>query len=356
MAPSLSAIICTHHRYPVLAHAIASLLAQGLDAGGFEIIVVDNSPDQAQAARFGAAYQNIANLRYLCEPVVGLAHARNVGIAQAAARIVAFIDDDAIAAPGWAQAILDGFAQNGARLGALGGPVRPRWPGPRPRWLGDDLLFYLGLVDWGNTRHEITPGRGLVGCNMALDKQLVLDLGGFSNNLGRKGDDSILLSGEEAALLARIEASGRSICYTPDAAVEHVIDPERLTQRWFRRRAAWEAVSNCVIDPAQAMVSAAACHAQLRAARTPEAYAAFDAPLDDPGEFSAAVRAVYCATLVALSGGALPLEETGSARRAWRNAALRGGVFTALARRSYTAGLARLGLKTYRRFLKRRAG
>ena len=50
---ALSAVICTYNRYDLLPEAIESLVEQDLPAGSLEIIVVDNSPDQACAARFG---------------------------------------------------------------------------------------------------------------------------------------------------------------------------------------------------------------------------------------------------------------------------------------------------------------
>jgi len=36
--------------------------------------------------------------------------------------------------------------------------------------------------------------------------------------------------------------------YAPKALVEHVIPSERLTQSWFRRRAAWQAVSDLLSE------------------------------------------------------------------------------------------------------------
>src|SRR6516165_6307285 len=86
---ALSAVICTYNRYDLLPAAIESLVNQNLPADSFEIIVVDNSPDQAGATRFGERYSGLSNLTYLVEPKPGLSNARNKGTAAALGRIVA---------------------------------------------------------------------------------------------------------------------------------------------------------------------------------------------------------------------------------------------------------------------------
>src|SRR6516162_4374465 len=86
---ALSAVICTYNRYDLLPEAIESLVKQDVPPGLFEFIVVDNSPDQAGAARFGQRYSGLSNLTYLVEPKPGLSNARNKGTAAALGRIVA---------------------------------------------------------------------------------------------------------------------------------------------------------------------------------------------------------------------------------------------------------------------------
>jgi hypothetical protein len=45
-------------------------------------------------------------------------------------------------------------------------------------------------------------------------------------------------------------AKGSRLIYAPEAIVEHLVPAERLNQSWFRRRAAWQAVSDYLLDPA----------------------------------------------------------------------------------------------------------
>ena len=44
-----------------------------------------------------------------------------------------FLDDDAVARPGWLQGYRDGFALNETVV-AIGGAIKPRWEVRRPRW------------------------------------------------------------------------------------------------------------------------------------------------------------------------------------------------------------------------------
>jgi GT2 family glycosyltransferase/glycosyltransferase involved in cell wall biosynthesis len=246
---ALSAIICTYNRYDLLAKAIDSLVEQDVPAGLLEIIVVDNSPDQAGAARFGQRYAALSNLTYLVEPKPGLSNARNVGTAAALGSIVAFIDDDASACQSWARELLHAHASFDGRAGIVGGPIVPRWTEEKPAWMGKPLLGYLSLVDLGHEMRELSAGEWLAGCNISFDRASLIAAGGFSTRLGRMGSGSTLLSNEEMEVSERVRATGKLAIYAPKAVVEHVIPPERMTQSWFRRRAAWQAVSDLLSEP-----------------------------------------------------------------------------------------------------------
>jgi len=240
---NFSAIVCTHNRYDILPAAIDSILKQNLSP--LELIVVDNSPDAAAAQAFGARYRGSEKIGYVHEPAEGLSQARNTGVALARGDIVAFLDDDAAAEPGWAGALLRAFA-GFPNAGCAGGRVVPRWLAPRPRWLDRELLGYLSIVDWGGSLREIEPGEWLAGCNIAYDRRALLDAGGFPVSLGRKGEGASLLSNEEALVNRTLRSRGKVVVYAPEAVVRHRIPPGRLTQEWFLRRAAWQAVSDFI--------------------------------------------------------------------------------------------------------------
>lgn len=246
--PLLSVVVATYDRYDVLVDAIASLLAQDIAEGVLEIIVVDNSPNQEAAAQFAGRYEGEPRVNYLFERKPGLSNARNVGIANAKAGIVAFIDDDAIAEPGWAGEVLDAFETLGPDAGCVGGRILPKWVSPQPHWLPDSLLGYLSIVDWGGQRRVLGANEWLAGCNIAFRKEVLLAVGGFTESLGRIGSGIALLSNEDNDMIERVKGAGKSIVFAPAALVYHVIDPARLTRQWFLRRSAWQAASDFIRD------------------------------------------------------------------------------------------------------------
>ncbi len=305
---NLSAVICTYNRYNILPLAIESLLSQSLPAANLEIIIIDNSPDQSAAQNFAAKYLHHRHLRYIFVPHPGLSAARNEALSRARGSIIAYIDDDAIAAPAWAEALLTTFAAHGEKLGAAGGPARPLWLGPRPAWLTDSLLGHLSILDFGQKPKILRPDQKIVGCNMAFDTTLLREtIGGFNPRLGRQGAELALLSNGEPGVLDAVHAAGRLIAYAPDAAVQHAIDPSRLTQSWFRRRAAWQAISDYLMDPAKtaAHAPAAARHLrQVERSRTRPRPVGFFAEAPDGATFSDDLLLIRELMIATLQGGA----------------------------------------------------
>lgn len=246
--PAIAAIICTYNRYDLLPRAIASLSRQLLPADEFETIVVDNSPDHDKSERVAAEFRTIKNLKWIVEKTPGLSNARNVGTRATEAPIIAFMDDDAVASPEWLQALLSAFDRFGAEAQAAGGRVDPLWDAARPEWLHDELLGYVSVVNWGGKARFANPKEWVAGTNIAFRKQALTDAGGFSIHLGRNKSGLSLLSNDEIETIARIRARGGQLLYVPDAVVEHLVPKDRLTQAWFRRRVAWQAVSDYIQD------------------------------------------------------------------------------------------------------------
>jgi glycosyltransferase involved in cell wall biosynthesis len=245
----IAAAICTYERYDLLPGAIESALAQSLPAGSFDVVVVDNSPDAERSAREAAAFAGRPGLIWHHEPRPGLSNARNVAARLTDAPLIAYLDDDARADPVWLENIAGCFDQFGPDVQVVGGRIRPWWGAPRPEWLGDEMLGDITVVDLGPERRLLREGEWVAGANIAFRVSALQAAGWFDTSLGRTGGGASLLSAEETALTDRIKALGGQVAYDPLAAVDHWVDPDRLTQRWFRRRAAWQAVSDYLRDP-----------------------------------------------------------------------------------------------------------
>jgi glycosyltransferase involved in cell wall biosynthesis len=237
----ISAIVCTYNRADFIVRAIESLSNQTLNRDDYEILVVDNGSRDDTRRLVEDKFLTIPNLRYVYEPRLGLSVARNAGVASSRGRILAFLDDDAIACPGYLEEISRVFESTQPSPGLLCGPVEPIWGAPRPGWLKDDLLGPYSVLNWSETPRALEESEWIAGANFAVARDVISACGVFDERLGRKG--ASLLSGEDTALTDRIRLAGYVVYYAPAAMVQHYIHPERISKTWFYRRVFWGATS-----------------------------------------------------------------------------------------------------------------
>ncbi|MDD4734571.1 MAG: glycosyltransferase [Kiritimatiellae bacterium] len=113
-----SVIINTYNRAKYLRNLLPSL--DHLDGAVFEVVVV-NGPSSDDTESVLAEYKG--RIKHVGCPVCNLSVSRNIGIAQAAGDLVAFLDDDAL--PGdssWLKRFVDAFEKDD-HLAAVGGKV-----------------------------------------------------------------------------------------------------------------------------------------------------------------------------------------------------------------------------------------
>ncbi|MFE1026763.1 glycosyltransferase [Streptomyces sp. NPDC058818] len=222
--PSASVVVATRERADQLARALDSLLAQ--DHPDFEIVVVDNAP-VTEETRELVERKYGERVRYVCEPVPGLAIAHNRGLAVVRGAVVAFTDDDVVADPRWLTELTAPFAAD-PRLGCATGLILPA----RLRTPAQVLLESHGGFAKGFTPRTYDPehppadeplfpftaGRFGSGANMAFRTDVLRAVGGFDPATGagtraRGGDD---LYG-----FVRVLAQGQRLRYAPHALVWH---------------------------------------------------------------------------------------------------------------------------------------
>jgi glycosyltransferase involved in cell wall biosynthesis len=152
----ISVIICTYNRCDLLKKSIESLLSQECDQVRYELIIVDNnSADQTKQM-----CQSILSLcdlpvRYIFEPQQGVSYARNAGIAQAKAPILAFSDDDVWVSKNWIASIKRAFDEH-PEIAAIGGKVLPEWQEKPPKWLTRKHWTPLALQDYCDVKYLST--------------------------------------------------------------------------------------------------------------------------------------------------------------------------------------------------------
>ncbi|MEU1051199.1 glycosyltransferase [Streptomyces sp. NPDC005876] len=222
--PSVSVVVATRERAGQLARALDSLLVQ--DHPDFEIVVVDNAPvTTGTRDLIGRKYGE--RVRYVLEPVPGLAAAHNRGLAVVRGDTVAFTDDDVIADPRWLTELTTPFAADPG-LGCVTGLILPaRLRTPAQVLLESHGGFAKGFTprtyDPGDPPADeplfpFTAGRFGSGANMAFRTAVLRTVGGFDPATGagthaRGGDD---LYG-----FVRVLAQGHRLHYTPLALVWH---------------------------------------------------------------------------------------------------------------------------------------
>lgn len=241
MTPLLTVCISTNSNYSLCLKTLNSLLNQ--TSKDFSLIIQDNTPTEDKASTEIENLVKSNKHKYIKKKCSGLSESRNICIENCATKYIHFLDDDVHCAPDFVKNLL--YFLSNKEVACVGGKVLPDWNGNlRPSWLTDNCLPYLSIVD--NGPENIINPSFLVGANICFDKSLLVDLGGFSTNLGRIPNKSCLLSNEESQIIHLIKKMNLNVLYNPSFPVYHVIKKERLKKSWFIKRAAWQGVSDAI--------------------------------------------------------------------------------------------------------------
>jgi len=230
----VSIVVCTYDRPADLARLLDSLTPQLASRNDCELIVVENGPNaetQSIAEQAGA--------RYIREDQPGLSRARNRGwraarggdVAFIDDDAVAFIDDDAVARPDWLANICATLLSDEPDV--LGGPYYPFFLTEPPAWFPHEC----GAWTLGDEPRAMTPREHACGGNFVMRRALLDELGGFRSDLGMIAGAQGY--GEETELQDRLRSrdADARILYRPDVAIDHLVRSEKMTLRWWWRRA-----------------------------------------------------------------------------------------------------------------------
>lgn len=234
--PRASVVVATRERAGQLARALDSLLGQ--DHPDYEILVVDNNPATDQTRELVERSYAALGVRYVVEPVPGLAAAHNRGVAAAHGEILAFTDDDVIADRRWLSSLAAPFADD-PRLGCVTGLILPaRLTTPAQILLESHGGFTKGFAP----RHfdprrppadeplfPFTAGRFGSGANMAFRAGAIRAVGGFDP---ATGTGTPARGGDDLYAFARVVVAGHRLSYTPEALV------------WHHHRETWQDLEN----------------------------------------------------------------------------------------------------------------
>jgi GT2 family glycosyltransferase len=219
----ISVVVCayTHARWDDLCASIESVLAAG---AGDVILVVDHNPGL---------------LRRCEEHFRGITAVPNVearglsGARIARGSVVAFIDDDAVAAPDWLERMADAY--DSPDVIAVGGHIEPEWRAGQPRWFPSEFRWVVGCSYRGLPR-ERRQVRNLIGCNMSFRREAFNQVGGFVSGIGRIGVVPVGCEETELCIRVRQRWPHREIVYLPDVRVRHNVGRSRAGVRYFASR------------------------------------------------------------------------------------------------------------------------
>ncbi|BFV55989.1 hypothetical protein KCMC57_up10930 [Kitasatospora sp. CMC57] len=221
--PLISVVIGTRNRPELLRGCLDSVLR--IEGPQYEVLVVDNAPAGDEARRL-IRERYADRVRYLREPVPGLARAHNLGLAAARGELIAFTDDDTLVDRHWLAALATAFADDPA-VGCVTGLILPaeletagqaaleRHGGSRKgftprRWSLDlpsgDPLFPFTARQFGS------------GANMAFRTGVLRAFGGFDP---ATGVGTPAHGGDDLLAFFRIVTGGHVLSYQPDALVWH---------------------------------------------------------------------------------------------------------------------------------------
>ena len=246
--PLVSLLVCTYNRAAVLGQTLESLLAQNFEWGNFEIVVVDNaSTDDTPAV--AARYQALdSRIRYVLEPRLGVAVARNHGAREAHAPYIAYFDDDLLAEPDCLQRLMAPFFEVNPTPAAVMGKVNLLWQGQRPDWFPERFETLLSRFDRGSQPRFMTADEYLLTMNVAFERKKFLQSGGIREDLSRKG--RMFICGGDTEIFQRYSRLGLSVYYEPGAVVAHLVPPARQSRRWLLKRLFGDGTTQAILGAA----------------------------------------------------------------------------------------------------------
>ena len=210
----VSAVIPAYQRTDLLVKAARSALQQDLAPGEFEVIVVDSSPDDANAnamAELAAGSGGV--LRFFRKPAEGPGPSRNLGARAGSGPFIAFLDSDCEASPQWLRAGLAAFSDD---VGLVQGRTLPTPGAPHS-------VFNRSLTVQSESFVYETA-------NMFYRRVAFEAVGGFPPDLHPQA--LLPMGGEDTELAWKVKRAGWQSRFAPEALVTHAVH-RREAWRWF---------------------------------------------------------------------------------------------------------------------------
>ncbi len=240
--PDISVIVCayTEDRWSDMLAAVDSLRGQTLTPREIILVIDHNSALFERTRKHYASGVTVIENR----EQRGLSGARNSGLAVVQGEIIAFMDEDATAAPDWLETLASGY--DDPNVLGVGGAIVPLWATARPAWFPEEFDWVVGCTYKGMPT-ESTPVRNLIGCNMSFRRAVSEQIGGFRDGIGRVGTHPVGCEETEFCIRANQRFAGKHFLFAPAARVFHNVPASRANFNYFRARCYAEGLSKALI-------------------------------------------------------------------------------------------------------------
>jgi glycosyltransferase involved in cell wall biosynthesis len=201
-------VVPAYKRPELLLKAVRSLFGQEGDSSAYEVIVVDSSPsDETVTAVAEIAALAPCPFLLLRKRAEGPGPSRNLGARHARAALIAFMDSDCEATPGWTRAGKAAFAEG---VGIVQGHTLPN-----PDQDRSGVLKFWVSVEQESFLYETA--------NIFYARACFEEAGGFPADLSPHAETP--MGGEDVDLAWRVKRRGWRTRFAPDAVVHHEIRP-----------------------------------------------------------------------------------------------------------------------------------
>jgi glycosyltransferase involved in cell wall biosynthesis len=238
----ISVILCTHNPRPdYLRRVLEALDAQTLPKEEWELLLIDNASETPLAERWGMSWHPRA--RHIREENLGLTSARLRGVRESCENLVIYVDDDNVLDASYLQRARALLMEH-PYLSVIGaGRLEPEFEVPP----SPELVPYLGYLSlrsaprdlWSINTDDLSCvpwGAGLCVRRQVTDSYLQLVTRfNVTELLDRRGDQ--LFGDGDVAFSWAAAALGQGFGVFRALHITHLISADRLTQRYFLRRA-----------------------------------------------------------------------------------------------------------------------
>lgn len=225
MIPKLTVIICTYNRGKLISETIPTIFNQNISSDNYNIIIVDNNSKDDTSKLLKEFSKKYKNLYIINEESQGLSYAKNTGMRTAKTDWIVFLDDDAKVPFDFVSKALNNI--DNSNFSCFGGVYLPWYKYGRPKWYIDEYASNANKL----SKFGVLQKGFISGGIMAIKRNVLLNYGGFSTEIGMKGNNTAY--GEETLLQIMLRKDGHDIGYDPNWIIYHLVGEYKLSAGWF---------------------------------------------------------------------------------------------------------------------------